>query len=57
MICIMGAIERFSPYKYWINTKKQSKIAEKSDIRGKVIDKDVSVGFFCIEIDGDICAL
>ncbi len=42
----MWALEWFSPYKYWINTKKQSKKAEKSDIRDKVVDKIVSVEFF-----------
>jgi hypothetical protein len=53
----MWAIEWFSPYKYLINTKKQSKKAEKSDIREKAVDKVVSVGFFCIEKDRAICDL
>ncbi len=53
----MWALEWFRLYKYWRNTKKQSKIAEKRDIRDKVVDKAVFVEFFYIKKDRDICAL
>ncbi len=49
IVFIMWAIEWFNPNNYWKNTKKQQKIAEKSDIRQNVVYKVVSVGFFCIE--------
>jgi hypothetical protein len=57
IVYIMWAIEWFSPYKYLINTKKQSKKAEKIDIREKVLCKVVLMWFGCIEKDRTICDL
>ncbi len=53
----MGAIELFSPNKYYKNTQKQLKIAEKSDIRDKVVYKVGSVGFFYTKKDRDFVSL
>ncbi len=57
IICIMRAIEWFSPYKYWRNTKIQSNTALKSDIIQKVAYKVVFVGFLSNETDRAICTI
>ncbi len=53
----MCVLEWFSPYKYGINTEKQSRTAEKSDIKEKAICKVVSVWFSYIKKDKDFFAL